>query len=330
MRPITRRGGLAGAAALSIAGASSAHVAASTLVDGAAHVPLNGVDHWYRIAGPAGRTRPLVIVHGGPGGNAYVYEHLQGPWLEKRRTVVYYDQRGGGRSAAPSNPADYGMPALVADLDALIRHLGQTRVDLLGFSFGAELALEYALAHPERLAHLVLQSPNGGDYVRMAATETYGFASLARGEDRARLERLAREPIASPAARLAELWKGATDADVDSYHYHRLEIAARARQLDAASGFQNSGLMNAVMFSDQRARGAPLMARAAAISTPALVMVGAYDRTTGVDVARDLALVLGGARLAVFSDSAHFPCYEEADLYSRIVGAFVGEDVRPV
>ena len=56
-------------------------------------------------------------------------------------------------------------------------------------------------------------------------------------------------------------------------------------------------------------------------------MVGAYDRTTGVDVARDLAVVLGGARLAVFAESAHFPGYEEPDLYARIVGAFLGAGV---
>ena len=134
MPQITRRGGLVGAVALPVAGAQTARAAGSALTDGAAHVPLNGVDHWYRIAGAANRSTPLIIVHGGPGGNAYVYERLQGPWLEKRRTVVYYDQRGGGRSGAPRDPADYAMTTLVADLDALIRRLGVAQVDLLGFS----------------------------------------------------------------------------------------------------------------------------------------------------------------------------------------------------
>ena len=81
--------------------------------------------------------------------------------------------------------------------------------------------------------------------------------------------------------------------------------------------------MNAVMFSDNRLRGAPLIERAAAISTPALVMVGAHDRTTGVDVARDLSAVLGDARFVVFAESAHFPCYEEPEFYARALGAFL-------
>ena len=192
MNPFTRRDGLAVAVALSVVGAPAARGAATGLVDGERRESLNGVDHWYRVAGASNRTVPLVIIHGGPGGNTYVYEHIQGPWLERSQTVVYYDQRGGGRSAAPRDPNDYAMPTLVADLDALIQRLGQGPVNLLGFSFGAELALEYTLAHPQNVARLALQSPNGGDYVRMAWAETYAFAAFARGEDRARLDRLAR------------------------------------------------------------------------------------------------------------------------------------------
>jgi proline iminopeptidase len=196
------------------------------------------------------------------------------------------------------------MATLVADLDALMRRLGAPKVDLLGFSFGAELALEYALTHPERLGRLVLQSPSGGDYVRMAETETYGFAALARdGDDRERLERLAREPIISPAARIAAIWRGADAAVADRFQYRRAKAAVEARRLDKASGFQNTGLMNAVMFSDARLSHTPLMRRAAGFAVPTLVLVGAYDRTTGVDVARDLAVTLGDARLVVFGES---------------------------
>jgi proline iminopeptidase len=270
-----------------------------------------------------------VIVHGGPGGNAYVFERLQGLWLERSRTVVYYDQRGGGRSSAPADPGDYAMATLVADLDALVHRLGAPRVDLLGFSFGAELALEYALAHPERLGRLVLQSPSAGDYVRMAETETYGFAALAgNGDDRKRLERLAREPIASPAARIAAIWTGADAAFADRFQYHRARAAAEARRLDAASGFQNTGLMNAVIFSDARLGDTPLMRRAAGFAVPTLVLVGAYDRTTGVDGARDLAVTLADARLVVFAESGHFPCYEEPEPYARIVTTFLGAGPR--
>jgi proline iminopeptidase len=318
LSPLTRRAALA--VALVTPGLAAA---GPRLADGPTRATLNGVDHWLRIAGAAHRTVPLVIVHAGPGGNAYVFERLQGPRLEARRTVVYYDQRGGGRSAAPTDPGDYQMETLVADLGALVAHMGPGPVDVLGFSFGAELALEFALARPAQVRRLILQSPNGGDYVRMAQTETHGMAALATGEDKARLDRLAREPFASPATRLGVLWRGAPPQLWDRFHYHRPQVAAQARRLEAESGFTNTGLMNAVMFSDSRPRGAPLMARAAGLHAPTLVMVGAYDRTTGVDVARDLAQTIPGARFMVFAESGHFPCYEEPAAYAQAVDRFL-------
>jgi pimeloyl-ACP methyl ester carboxylesterase len=118
------------------------------------------------------RTAPrLVILHGGPGGNAYVFEHTVGARLEQYATLIYYDQRGGGRSAAPTDPSAYGMDTLVADLEALRTQLSAAKISLLGFSFGAELALEYAVAHSDRVERLVLQAPNAGDYRRMAITD---------------------------------------------------------------------------------------------------------------------------------------------------------------
>lgn len=296
---------------------------AAELVDGEAHVVLNGVDHWYRVAGADHRTTPLIVLHGGPGGSAFVFEHTQGERLERFQTIVYYDQRGGGRSAAPRDPKDYRMDRLVSDLDGLRRHLGAAKISLLGFSFGAELALEYALAHPDDVDRLVLQAPTAGDYRRMAITQTYAFQSLLSGEARQRLAAIAATPLGSPGRRFEALWSLADRNIIDRFNYHNAEAAATARRLQLASGHKNSGLMGAVMFADDRKRARPLIEDAAQLTMPALVLVGAYDRTTGVDVARDLATVLPQGRLVVFPGSAHYPDIEEPDSYSRDVQAFM-------
>lgn len=306
--------------------AAAAH--ATPLADGERHADLNGVRHWYRVAGAARHTPPLIIVHGGPGGNSYVFEHSQGPRLERFATVVYYDQRGGGRSDAPAGAADYAMPTLVSDLDRLVDELGAPKVRILGFSFGAELALEYALAHPDRLDRLVLQAPNAGDYARMARTETYAFQAAFDGEAKARLDAIAAQPLASPAQRLGQIWAFADKGFADRFQFHDAEAAALSHRLDAQGGFRNTGRMNAVMFADDRPRGAPLMDRAGSLAVPTLVVVGAYDRTTGVDVARDLAARIPRARFHVFEDSAHFPDMEEPERYAAVVEAFL-RDGRP-
>ena len=115
----------------------------SVLRNGEGQVELNDITHWYRIAGAEHATTPLVIIHGGPGGNVYNFERTMGPKLETFATIIYYAQRGCGRSVPPQDPNAYSIPLLVSDLEMLRQKLGLVKMIPLGFSFGGELALEY-------------------------------------------------------------------------------------------------------------------------------------------------------------------------------------------
>jgi proline iminopeptidase len=57
------------------------------LTDGERRSDLNGVTHWYRVAGAHHRTTSLIVIHGGPGGNVYNFERTLGPLLEEFGTV---------------------------------------------------------------------------------------------------------------------------------------------------------------------------------------------------------------------------------------------------
>lgn len=97
-----------------------------------------------------------VLLHGGPGAS---HDYLRPQMDAIGGRCVYYDQRGSGRS-----PLDPGTPYgtiedHVADLDAVRRHLGETALTLVGYSFGGLLAMAYALRHPDRVARLALVSP---------------------------------------------------------------------------------------------------------------------------------------------------------------------------
>ncbi len=140
----------------------------SMLTDGENKIEVNGVAHWMRIARAEHATIPLVIVHGGPGGHVYNFERTIGPQLEAFTTVIYYEQRGCGRSDQPLDPYTYSIDMLVSDLDELRQALGLERINLLGFAFGGELALEYALVYPEYVERLIVQSPSTGPLRRRA------------------------------------------------------------------------------------------------------------------------------------------------------------------
>ncbi|MGZ3456941.1 MAG: alpha/beta fold hydrolase [Archangium sp.] len=294
--------------------------AAPRLKDGEYHASLNGIRHWYRVAGAVHGTVPLVIVHGGPGGHVYNFERTIGPELEKFTTLVYYEQRGSGRSMAPASKEDYSIPLLVSDLEALRQELGAPRISLLGFSFGSELALEYALAHRESVDRLILQAPPMGPSERQDFIQLYGFESVSTGELNEQVRSILREPLSSQA-RLEKVWGVVDSATVDRFLFEDQDVARRNREMWKQSGLVNTGDMARALAKQRNPE--PLSLRVRGLDVPALVLVGLHDRNVGVDPARDLARVMPRARLVLFERSAHFPDMEEPGKYAAAVREFL-------
>ncbi|ATO12759.1 alpha/beta hydrolase [Micromonospora sp. WMMA2032] len=106
----------------------------------------------------AGTGSPLVLCHGGPGVWDYLGQVAR--LVDDHARVIRWDQRGCGRS---ERRGPYTVDRFVADLDAVREHLAGPRTALLGHSWGAHLALRYALDHPERVSHLIYVSGTGID-----------------------------------------------------------------------------------------------------------------------------------------------------------------------
>jgi proline iminopeptidase len=104
-----------------------------------------------------GEGPPIVVLHGGPGAH---HDYLLPGFdaLARGRELIYYDQRGGGRSPVPRE-MPVGWREHVADLEELRRQWGLERLTLAGYSWGGLLALLYALEFPDRVTRLALVSP---------------------------------------------------------------------------------------------------------------------------------------------------------------------------
>ncbi len=115
---------------------------------------VRGVALFERRVGSGPAT---VVLHGGPGAH---HDYLLPGFdaLATGRTLIYYDQRGGGRSAVPRE-VPVGWREQVADLEALRQLWGMDRLTLAGYSWGGLLALLYAIEHPDRVERLALVSP---------------------------------------------------------------------------------------------------------------------------------------------------------------------------
>ena len=99
---------------------------------------------------------PIVVLHGGPGmDQSYLLPQMLE--LAKDHDVIFYDQRGSGRSAIqPLDPDQINMKRFVKDLEAVRKYFGFQKMILLGHSWGGILAAEYAIAYPQHVAGLIL------------------------------------------------------------------------------------------------------------------------------------------------------------------------------
>lgn len=120
-------------------------------------IHVNGFDLWYKeIGNPEGKA--VIIIHGGPGLSSHYFANYL-DFLEKDYRVIYYDQRGCGSSEFKSDCSLYTFDSLIEDLDVIVNdYIKEKQVVLMGHSFGATVALKYALDHAEKIEKLILIS----------------------------------------------------------------------------------------------------------------------------------------------------------------------------
>jgi pimeloyl-ACP methyl ester carboxylesterase/membrane protease YdiL (CAAX protease family) len=154
----------------------------------AGYVRLGGVDQWVLIRG-ARRTNPaLVVLHGGPGfSETHFFRRFNAP-LETSFTVVYWDQRGAGKSFDPGIPkASMTVERFLADLDELIDHvrgrLDQPTVALFGHSWGSALGALYAARFPRKVSAYIGCEQVGDSVAAERASYAFALGEATRRHD---------------------------------------------------------------------------------------------------------------------------------------------------
>lgn len=106
-------------------------------------VRSNGVQLYYKIVGEG---EPVVILHGGPG---FDHNHML-PFgeLAHDHKVVFYDQRATGNSTGALDSGSITVDNFVEDLEGLRKKLNPGKMNLLGHSWGAGLAMFYGIKYP--------------------------------------------------------------------------------------------------------------------------------------------------------------------------------------
>lgn len=250
-----------------------------------------------------GAGEPVVCCHGGPG----LWDMFEGVPLPGR--VIRWDQRGCGRSS-PGGP--YSLARTADDLDAVRRGFGLERMALFGHSWGAQVALRYALDRPERVTKLVYVSGVGlGDRWHAEFEENF-FARLST--DRPRWEELrARERTPQEDRELAVLQWTADFADSSRAREHAEAMAT--------PWFDVNYECNATIAAEE-ARESELVAACRALTVPVLIVDGGGDLRPrwAVD---SLAEALPSVERVVLPEVGHVPWLEAPRDFHAAVSGFL-------
>ena len=286
--------------------------------NGESKIVLNGVEHWYKIGGVEHKTTPLVVIHGGPSGNQLMLERTIGKKLEQWSTVILYEQRGCGRSGWPLDPNEYSMSVLVDDLEQLRTALDVSKINLLGTSFGGEIALEYSLAYPENVKNLILQGPAVGNWERLRLTQYIGYQNIAEGQIKDSIEAaiISDKSLDERISKIHQIIDPITTIKFSLYnsdlHAEALENWRELTQFPFNDSFHRK-------ITERPKEFPTLLDRISKIQIPTTVIVGLHDRHTGVEMSRDVISRIKNSELVILNNSAHYPEVDELETYHNVI-----------
>jgi pimeloyl-ACP methyl ester carboxylesterase len=239
------------------------------------------------------------------------------PRVEAALTTVYVEPVGTGESGRlPDHPRGYTLDRYCQFLHGIVEHLGIPTVHLLGHSHGGFVAQRYALAHPDRVAGMILYGSAPAAGPELFAEATRNVEAFARDHE-------GRPEIPDILKTWASIGSIADDAGYTAVMQQLLPLYFAAywdKPGELASWRASLRAFHVV--------GGPTpfdnREGLASIAAPTLVIVGSHDFICGVRWAQELARGIPAAKLVILENSGHFGHLEEADRFARAVSDFVG------
>ena len=268
-------------------------------------IPVKHADLYFR---EIGQGQPILILHGGPDfDHTYFLPDLDR--LSDKFRLIYYDQRGRGKSAGNVQPEDVTIQSEVDDLEAVRNYFQLESVPVLGHSWGGVLAMEYALRHPGRVPQLILMN------TAPASAEDYLFFR----QDRIKRAASDIEKLKARATD-TQYQKGHPDTVARYYRIHFNTTLRQPEQLDAViqrlrASFTKDGILKARAIEDRLmdqtwlSTDYDLLPVLKHLRVPTLVIHGSHDLFP-VDCAVHIAEAIPQARFVLLKECGHFSFLE--------------------
>jgi 3-oxoadipate enol-lactonase len=261
------------------------------------HAKANGIEIYYELSGPA--DAPVVMLSNSLGTRLEMWDP-QMPALTQHYRVLRYDSRGHGRSHAPPGP--YSIATLGEDARALLDALGIARVHFCGLSKGGMVGQWLGARHGDRLLSLTL----------CATAARVGTAELWNQ----RIEQSATEGMAALVDGVAERWFTASYRATPGPEFEQV------RAMILSTSPQGYGACCAAIRDMDQSEAVR------SIRTPTLIVAGADDPATTVEMMRALHERIPGSRFVEISEAAHLLNIEQAERFNRTLTSFLDAQSR--
>jgi pimeloyl-ACP methyl ester carboxylesterase len=284
------------------AAAASATVTAATQ-----HVDIDGQRIAYRRIGNDTGV-PLLLLNRFRG----TMDHWDPQLIDRiatKRAVLMFDQPGFARSTGA--PPD-SLPGFAAAAAKLVRALGHKQVDVLGFSMGGTVALQFVLDHPDLVRRLIVAGSGPGFVPHVPPGGEAGAAAIWQ---------TATKPVNDDADFLFLFFENSSSSQTAGRNYlGRLtqRTDAFAQQVDAAAW--QAQLKSAMAVGSE---ATSLLPRLATVRQPVLVSNGRHDIMVSTYASYAMAQALPNARLLIYPDSGHGFLFQNADDFADEVLRFL-------
>lgn len=292
------------------------------------YVTVKNKKIYYEVHGEA-HLPVFLYLHGGPGVGSYDFMKHQGHLLSKFIRIIAIDQRGVLRSNLIEDNESFGISDLVDDCESIREQLDIEKWGIIGHSFGGYLAVKYQLQYPEKVTHLLLECP------------MFDFGSTARSLIAGAIhefERLGKDDMINTCLAASKI------IDTEKVWYKCIEVLrALGDQKDNLyvhgedkkffdhlvenSGiphvnWERAGNHQQKLYQEGKVFES-LLPQLDSINCPMLLLKGKYDLVTSKDQLTAFANGQSNRKIAIFNQSAHFPRFEEQELYARVIEEFI-------
>jgi proline iminopeptidase len=256
-----------------------------------------------------------LLIHGGPGVDHIGLKARYGR-LAERMQLVYFDQRGHGRSAR-GDPGKYNLDENVEDMEALRKYLGLGAIVSIGTSYGGRVAMAHAARYPDSVSHLIL-----------IATAAHS-GSIARAH-----QIVAEKGTPEQIAMHEEMHQGRIDSEEKMREYFRVMGPLYSRKYDASA---TTALSQAILSPQAQNRAhAPegflrnldLRSELHSIKAPTLILAGRHDWRCAPEFSEEMHRLIPNSDLRIFEDSAHTIASDEQQKCLDAITGFLVYNTR--